>query len=299
MHPLRLHYDKLLLVAALLLCGAGVAWSLRERNSAQRLLAERDETSLTSSLPESEQAVVAMDQSGHAWEEPDARVGADEPLGDIFTPPVRRSRDVLARTELRDRTEPAERANVPELLSVKQEPYRLQLAGYVGRPGSYRVILADAGRADTVLVQVGQRITDLGVTLVGFELRHTAVAENEAGLVHEAVAVAILKDEATGTDWVLDSRGPTFTGRLLAAIRVTSDDHEIWEGGEGDSLPAAGVTYRVEHIRSDPAQVMLVRITPGQLPESLNLKVTAGAAREPATTAPTLGEPPRVMAHRE
>ncbi|MDQ5981043.1 MAG: hypothetical protein QG602_4021, partial [Verrucomicrobiota bacterium] len=264
MNPLRVHYDKLLLAAALLLLGAGVGWSHRERAECRQLLAEPAAVNLVSTLPEPEPADAPTVEILPAWAEPVAGEDAAVQVADLFTAPMRRSHRDMARSASSALAGPAEHAVSPELVAVRKEPYRFQLAGYAGRPGAYRVALADATSSETSLVQVGQCVAALGVTLVSFELRQSTVAENEAGPVREAVAVAVLHDEATGTDVVLDNRRPLFTGRLLAALRVLKAGREIWEGGEGESLSVAGATYHVERIRFDPAEVTLVRSAPGR-----------------------------------
>lgn len=301
MHPLRIHYDKLLLAAALLLLGAGAVWSHREQTGARQLLAEPGAMNLTPARTEFAQATADAPtvEIPAVWAEPVGGADAAVQPADLFTAPVRRSRHDVARAVSSDSAGLAENAEEPELVAVRREPYRLQLAGYAGRPGAYRVALADAASSETSLVQVGQRMAALGVTLVSFELRQTTVAENEAGPVREAAAVAVLNDETIGADVVLDNRGPSFTSRLLAAIRVVKAGREIWEGGEGDSLSTAGETYHVERIRLDPAEVMLVRSAPGRLRESLLLRLVSDAGPQPAVAEAPVGEPVRVAARRE
>ncbi len=294
MHPLRVHYDKLLLAAAVLLLVAAVAWTQRERARVRHVLAQPAAVRAAVTVAVSEQ-VVAPTPSAPLW----AARALEEQKADLFTPPLMRESGSMAAAVSEAPALPTEDGNGMALLAVRKAPYRLQLVGYVGRPGSYRVALADAVTSETVLARVGQRLEGLGLKLVRFDLRPVAVSANEAGPVHEAVAIAVLEDEATGNEVALDTRGPRFTDRLLAAIRISERDHDVWEGGEGDGFATEGAAYRIEHIRHEPAEVVLVRSARDQPAASRMLRLVQAGARQTPAAISAGDEPPRVVAHHE
>jgi hypothetical protein len=82
------------------------------------------------------------------------------------------------------------------------ELFRLQLAGYVGVPGDYRATLVTPDGFDTWLARPGQRFDGLGLVLKGV----TVTTERDVEGVGEVVARAVLWDERTATEVVLDTR---------------------------------------------------------------------------------------------
>ncbi len=183
---------------------------------------------------------------------------------------------------------------MPVLLAVKPERYRFQLIGYLGHAGAYKVIFSRQGSAETLIAEVGRRLGDSGVVLTGFSVRPVAVGENEAGPVHEAVARAVLHDEQMGAEVTLDSRGPYLTGRWLAVLQPTPASGAPKEVGEGDVLAMDDVAYRVQRIRSEPAEVVLQRDGTGRGNETLRL--VPGPGESAATPAAADAGPPHLAA---
>lgn len=278
MHPLRTHYDKWLLGVAALLLAGGVFWTFENEGSLRRVGAESTRVSLAgvAYVPVSE---AGLDRPAAVWKSP----GAERPV-DLFTGSglaAERGAPVMAE----ERSGPAV-GEVPVLLAVKPEPYRFQLIGYLGHAGAYKALFSSQGSAETLLAEAGLRLGDSGMVLQSFSVRPLAVGENEAGPVHEAVAQAVLRDELTGAELTLDSRGPCLTGRWLAVLQPAPARGAPREVGEGDLLVLDDVVYRVQRIRPDPAEIVLQR--DGSLGGAKTLRLAPG----PGESA----EPPQLAA---
>lgn len=158
-----------------------------------------------------------------------------------------------------------------ELLDVKTAPFRLQLAGYFGGPNDYLVAFVSADQPETLLARCGHRIGQLGLTLRSFEVRKVAVAHDDAWPVYEAAGFAVLQDEKTGAEVVLDSR-QNLTGPPQAVLRWSSD-RELCALQEGELIAHGGTSYRIQRIQADPPEVAVVRQAEGApLPESRVLR---------------------------
>jgi hypothetical protein len=219
MHPLRMHYDKLLLAVAFVALLGSLDW-VRRQHTGSRLLdtgkgnsgfygtavaqAERKETA----------AIVPV------WPVPQAQRQGDSWIYDVFTPPLVQYNSakrafVLVPTELR--------AGVPDAKVVSSEPlpeesaaFRLQLMGYIGSPDDCLVVFQSPQSAHTLMVRVGHRFADLDLTLKAFTVRKVLVRETESGPVYEAAALATLFDERSRQEVVLDSRTKPFTAPPVA-----------------------------------------------------------------------------------
>jgi type IV pilus assembly protein PilM len=144
-----------------------------------------------------------------------------------------------------------------ELVDVKTTPFPLQLAGYLGDPGGYLVAFTSADQPETLLARRGHRFASLGLTLRSFEVRKVAVDHGDAWPVYEVAGFAVLHDENTGTEVVLDSRRKP-TGTLQAVLRGSAG-HQPSALREGELLAQGGATYRIQRIQADPPEVVVVR----------------------------------------
>ncbi|HEY0865686.1 MAG TPA: pilus assembly protein PilM [Lacunisphaera sp.] len=116
------------------------------------------------------------------------------------TPPVEAAPPPSVASEA---TEPSFDRELPE---VKPASFPLQLAGYLGEAGDYQVIFTSTGQPGTLLARRGHRFESLGLTLKDFAVRKVAVDHADAWPVYEVAAFAVLHDEKTGAEVVLDSR---------------------------------------------------------------------------------------------
>ncbi len=181
--------------------------------------------------------------------------------------------------------EPAEPAaeNTPslalELVAVRSEPFRVQLAGCVGGPDDYRAILMAPSQQETLVAASGSRFEALGVQVRNVELRKVAVNHGDFWPVFEVAAFATVHDERTGEEVVLDSRRPKM-GPLQAWLRRPDDKGVSRRLREGDDLDDAGVTYRIDRIQADPPEIVVLREVDGEWePEGTVLRPAASARR--------------------
>lgn len=151
-----------------------------------------------------------------------------------------------------------------ELLGVETVPFPLQVAGYFGGPGDYLVAFTRAGQPETLLARGGHRFEPLGLMLRSFEVRKVTVDHDDVWPVYEVAGVAVLQDEKTGTEVVLDSRRKP-TGIPQAVLRGAAG-HPPSTLQEGGLLTHGGATYRIQRIQADPPEVVVVRQAEGLTP---------------------------------
>lgn len=96
---------------------------------------------------------------------------------------------------------------IGELTEIEPKPCPLRIAGYFAGPAGYQVIFAGADDSP-MPVRSGHRFESLGLILRGFEVKKVAVAHADAWPVYEIVAFAVLQDEHTGREILLDDRAP-------------------------------------------------------------------------------------------
>lgn len=148
-----------------------------------------------------------------------------------------------------------------DLLEVKPAPFPLQLAGYFGEPGDYRVAFISAGQPETLLARGGHRFEELGLTLRSFEVRKIAVNHDDVWPVYETAGFAVLHDEKTDAEILLDSRRKTVV-TLQAVLRRAGDEQPSIRQ-EGEQIMQRGAAYRIKRIRADPPEVVIVRQVEG------------------------------------
>lgn len=208
-HPLRVHYDKLLLVVALAALGGSLDWVRRQRAgvyspdteaAGQNPVAAAYVPVITKRLP----------ASSAVWRGPVFPAQREGWLYELFTPPVMLY-DAATRAFSLVATEPmvgeSEKKSMASASPTADSASRqLHLVGYFGSPGNYLVAFDNPQSADTLLVRLGQPIGDLGLMLKAFEVRKVTVAETEFGPVYEMVALATLLDELSHQELVIDNQ---------------------------------------------------------------------------------------------
>lgn len=284
---IKTNYDKLLvaLAAAVLAVSAGWMWShqveiarLQHQSVAVELTGAAYALSGLAS-PETKAAV---------WAKPAAQSSGSGWLYEVFTPPViyyntlARSFTVTPPMNLADGGTPFGL----ELVDVRLEPYRLQLAGYFGEPGDYLAAFVSPGQPETLLARSGRHFVQLGLTLKSFDVKKVEVANTDALPVYDVAALAVLLDDKTGEEVVLDSRQRKLTDTPLAVLRLSAPGAVPRTLHEGDTFADDNATYRVERIQLDPPEVVVAKQTPGlPLPETRILRPAGkegGLAAKPA-----------------
>jgi Tfp pilus assembly PilM family ATPase len=169
-----------------------------------------------------------------------------------------------------------------ELVAVRAEPYRLQLAGYVGGPDHYRAVLTSDGLRAPLVAEGGRRLDDLDVELRTIEVRKVATLPDGVWPAFEVAAFATLHDERTGEEVELDSRVRKM-GPVRAWLR-TSPDERPRPVRVGDELEFDGETFVVTRIQADPPEVV-VSADDGERDDLVLLPVEAasiGATERPS-----------------
>ena len=173
-----------------------------------------------------------------------------------------------------------------QLLGVKTEPYRLQLAGYLGGPGDYRAIFTSPGQPGTMIARTGDRLEPQGVELTRFEVKKVAVTHEDVWPVYEVAAEATLYDERIAGEVVLDSRGRTLL-RPEATLRLAGEERGSVAVREGDDFQDGDTVYRVERIRLDPPEVVIAQQAPETAEREVHvLHVAADGGMGMAGSAP-------------
>jgi hypothetical protein len=287
-HLLKSNFDKLLLACAVILLALSCGWMWQQQGDVRRLRAQAVAAQLAGSTyqladlhsPSTTAAVwpKAPSQShGRGW------------LYEVFTPPVIYY-NTLAKSFTVSAPGMAGEGDAfgVELLAVKQEQYRLQLVGYIGSPGDYRAAFVSSNQPETLLVREGRRFADLGLTLKSFDVKKVLVEHGDAWPVYDVAALAVLLDDRTGSDVVLDSRARKFTDTPLAVLQTAGAGSKPRELHEGDTFSDETSTYRVERIQLDPPEVVVARQSPGlPQPETKVIHPAAKAEGQVAAQSPT------------
>lgn len=281
----------LALVAAAAAVGS-VAWRWQQESTLRRLSAER----VGIDLPTAAYVAVPLPEvtrPAQPWLKPAAQSAGAGWVFELFTPPeifyhaAARTFAVVPPPN-RGEAAVASRPFGLELLAVRREPFRLQLAGYVGAPGDYVVAFVSEQTPETLLARAGKRFDQLGLALKSFELRRVNLAPDASRPVYDIAAVATLFDERNGAVVTLDSRGPTLTDTPLAVLRRAADANGRSRVlRQGDTFEHDDVTFRIEHIQLDPPEVVVARHVPGVPTPELRVLTPDPATRTAATAKRT------------
>lgn len=292
-------YDKVLLTLAVGAMGLSLVWVGRQQAGIRYLQGE----ATTPALSGPAHAVTEWllpEASETAWPKAPAQSQGSGWLYEVFTPPVIYYNTVarsFAVTPPHYPTEPGGGVFGLGLLAVKLEPYRLQLMGYFGAPGDYLAAFVSPQSPETLLARAGRRFDQLGLTLKSFDVRKVTVESNEPGPVYDVAALAVLQDEHTGAEVVLDSRSRKLTDTPLAVFRLPGAAGKSRELREGDTFSDDDATYRIERIQLDPPEVVVARTTPGlPVPEMRVLRPAAQPAGKQTKPKPLAPQPAQGVA---
>jgi len=199
------------------------------------------------------------------WEAPVALSRGRDWLYDLFTPPEifynSRTRQFAVSAPLTGGDEPAEAPFGLELVSVRPEPFRLQLIGYVGGAGEARGIFENRRTGEVFLASAGRRVADLALEIKAFTVRAEPVAIAESMSFSQRVATATIHDLRTKGDLTLTQRERHFTGNVfgLVALEGEGAPREVLAG---DTLKLGAALYHIERIVMDPATIEVTKTAP-------------------------------------
>jgi hypothetical protein len=208
----------------------------------------------------------AYEAKGHSWPKLPTQSQGSGWRYEMFTPPVIYYDDAAQTFAINLPQHPAEPDDfLPglQLLAVKLEPYRLQLCGYFGAPGDYLAVLVSPRTPETFLARAGRRFEELGLTLKSFDVSKVIVESGQPGPEYDIAALAVLQDEQTGAEVVLDNRACKLTDTPLAVFRFPGATGQPRELHEGDTFSSDGVNYLIGRIQLDPPEVVVARTTAG------------------------------------
>ena len=264
-HAFKAHFEKVLVtLAAGLFAGSGY-WIWLQQTETRRVRQQAVAAALTGEVY-AKLAVQAPDAAAPNWAKAPAQSHGSGWLYEVFTPPVIYY-NTIARsftvTPPRFGNEGADLQFGLELLAVKLEPFRLQLVGYFGSTGDYLAAFVSPNQPETLLARAGKRFDALGLTLQSFDVKKVVVAHDDKWPVYDVAGLAVLRDEATGAEVVLDTRAEKFTDTPLAVLKLLTGDGQPRELREGDTFSDDSATYRIERVQLEPAEVVVARLTPG------------------------------------
>ena len=262
-HGLKADYDKLLFALAVLAATTSVTWLAQRQRDVHRLhelpvVAEPTGAGYGPANLKPPEARAAV------WPKPPVQSAGPGWLYEVFTPPVIYY-DTLARSFAVTPPQHPRETGLPfglELLAVRQEQFRLQLAGYCGEPGAYLAVFISPDQPGIRLARAGRRLENLGLTLRSITVEKIPVEHGDAWPVYDVAARAVLTDDQTTGEVVLDSRARKFTGTPLAVLQPLSGGQPR-EVREGDTFAEGNSTYRIERIQLDPPEAVVARSEPG------------------------------------
>jgi hypothetical protein len=204
--------------------------------------------------------------SPEAWAEPAGQSGNEQGRFDLFTPGsiyfsprsglfhgvVPAAEDVAQRTDFG-----------LELVEVRQEPFPLQLVGYVGGENDYWGVFEIEPTGELFLARRGREFPALGLTVTEFSVGRGCAGSPEDVPVAELAATAVVHDRRTGENIALTSRERNRAGALVATFAPVDSPDERTDLRPGETLLHDGATYRLKEIRMDPAGVTVEKDTPG------------------------------------
>ena len=258
--------EKVYLVAsaALALASAAVCGTFiwRHASAPEVALAKVELSAAPYAATVADAAIVKTD----TWTSPSSQTRGRDWIYDTFTPPEifynARSKHFTVKPPAA-LTEDGflEEAFGVELVTVRPEPFRLQLIGYVGGEGTWRGTFEMVATGEVFLGGAGRAVPKLGLTIKSLEVRTVDIKIPESMTTRQRVATAVVRDDKTGRDVTLTHRERHFTGGLSAFVAATGDE-ATREVRAGESFVLGEVTYRIEKILLSPASIEISKEGP-------------------------------------
>lgn len=291
MRPIARYYDKILL-------GLGVVAFLGTAGLGTLRLRKLDEIASRNPVAGIEPARYEIDKAvvpsitTATWDEAPAQSRGREWLYDVFTPPViyynPKTASFTVTPPVNAEPVAVARNDAPfdiELVGVRQEPYRVQLVGYVGAVENPIAAFEIVDTGETVVGRPGRHFEKQAFTLKSFDLRRITTPAGEGMPVVENVAVAVIIDEQTGREEVLTNRERKMLPRLQATFRLNVFPGETRAVREGSTIEANGQVYLVTQLSLHPPQAVVSRRSREALGPS-ETRTLVPAAGGPTESAP-------------
>lgn len=293
MNRLIKHADKILLAICAVVFFAMAARSFLRLSKLDEIASRNPVAGIVSKPYQSERATMPTIGTV-SWPDAPAQSRGSDWVYDLFTPPV-----IYYNPQTQQFTVTPPVINAPvvasddapfeiDLVAVRQEPYRIQLVGYVGTDESYIATfeVADAG-LETVIGRVGRVFDQQGFRLQSLDVRRITTNSSDSMPVVETVAVAVIVDDRTGREETLTNRERKMLPRLQAVLRARTNPPLEQVVREGMSVEVNGYNYLVTQLSLSPQQAVVSRRSPGSLgaAETRTLIPIPGAVPPPGLTS--------------
>lgn len=257
--------EYLTLYAALVASGvsAGVFGTLTWRNArTPRGPAARVQLA---DIPYTPTATDAAVVKSDVWAPPGAQSKGRDWVYETFTPPEifynARSKHFTVKPPLAGGDDAPEEPFGLELVTVRPEPFRLQLIGFIGEGDGARGTFENVMTGEVFLAGAGRRLPNLALVINSLDVRQTPVAIPDSMTTRQRVATAVVRDERAGRDVTLTHRERRFTGGLSAFVAQPGQT-AVQEVRAGETLKLGDATYRIEKILLAPPSVEVTKESP-------------------------------------
>lgn len=257
--------ERVLLGAAAVLAlasAAGFGWLIFTRTAAVATPLPRVELASSPYEPTAPEAPAVKTEM---WQPPVAQSRGREWIYDAFTPPEIfynvRSKQFAVKPPSSLLDEELLESFGLELVSVRPEPFRLQLIGYVGGEGTWRGTFQNAATGEVFLGFAGRRVVSLGVTIKSLDVSLQPIRVGDSTVVPQRVATAVVLDERAGREVKLTHRERFFTGAVSAFVAPPGET-ATREVREGDTFKIGETTYKVEAVKTEPPAVEITKESP-------------------------------------
>ena len=274
-----------------LMVSVGVSWSMRAMVRRVKSIPVALRLSKAEYRPLDTPAAI-----GHAdsWVPPSAQSAGSEWIYEVFTPPVvfydRQAASFSVTPAGASRGD--EREFPFRLVKIERELFRVQLSGYAGTPGTYTAIFTRPGKPGALLVREGERLKEAGLILRHFAIKKRTNGKAAGGAGFEIVAQAELQDERSGAITLLDSQSKKYDDAPVATVHLSGPPDGLRQVREGEVIANDGGTYRISHIRSDPAEIIVTREQSGLPSESKRLRPVDSKPSPPVNISATPAKSP-------
>ncbi|CAM3109258.1 hypothetical protein [Rariglobus hedericola] len=290
--------DKIFFGVALVLLLASAGWMALQGSKLAKLRASAD-ASITAS-PYVPAGIDAPTVSTSTWPIAPSQPTGAEWVYDVFTPPEIYYNESTKKFSVTPPVTvivevPKEIPFGLELVSIKQDAYRLQLVGYIGGEGDYRGTFENTISGETVIGRTGKVFADLGLTIKSFTVKRNKTISPDSMPIYDTEATAVVVDSKTGEEVTLTNKRRLIKGSPLAILKTTGAS-ETTEHKVGSKFTIGNVTYTVRNVSSEPPSAEVVKESPElKEPETKTLTpfvpVDPVPASQPATEQPATPAP--------
>ncbi len=207
------------------------------------------------------------DISYELWAAPESQSRGEDWVFDVFTPPViyydPNSQEFAVTPPQQPTHDPGAALFAMfdlELLEVRPRPYRLQLVGYAGEPGTFVAYFEYAPTGELVLMREGEELSEFGVKLVSFKEETIRILSEESMEVVQDVGVARLLDFSTDQEISLTNRETKMFSDLEARLRDARNG-AIYVAKTGNRLEFESGDYVIGDLSATPEQATITKVS--------------------------------------